>query len=255
MRKIAIGTGFVVALLAITACTSQPEVVFDPPASSSSSSDSSDSSESSHSSSLQQTSTTTTSALSKTSLPSSVRISVPFAPQAPFTNWDPPYDEACEEASLILVKEFLAGRKSITLAEMDTQIQDLVAWETQQGLPIDITIAQLKDVAEQKYGLRARLLENPSIDDIKHELGNGHPVIVPLAGRDIGNPYYSGEGPWYHMLVIVGYDSKNFITNDVGTKRGEGYTYRYAVLHDAIHDWTGIKEEIRQGKAIALVIE
>ncbi|MBU1911108.1 hypothetical protein KKG16_01695, partial [Patescibacteria group bacterium] len=89
---------------------------------------------------------------------------------------------------------------------------------------------------------------------IKEELIKGNPIIIPAAGRDLDNPYFSGEGPWYHMLVIKGYDKKRFITNDPGTRRGEGYKYEYSVLLNAVHDWTGIKEDIRNGDQIMLVI-
>lgn len=187
-------------------------------------------------------------------LPRSVSIAVPFASQAPFANWGMPYQEACEEASLILVHYYLA-EKTLSLEQMDRAILDLVAYEEQHGYPPDVTIAELARIAEDYYGYSTRILSDPTIDGIKAEIAKGNPVIVPLAGRDLGNPYYSGEGPWYHMLVITGFDSRNFITNDVGTKRGKGYTYRFNTLMNAIHDWTGVKEEIRQGKSVALVVE
>jgi len=69
------------------------------------------------------------------------------------------------------------------------------------------------------------------------------------------NPYFSGEGPWYHMLVLTGYGWWDFITNDPGTRRGAGYEYRFSTLLNAIHDWTGIKEEIRKGRSAVLVLD
>ena len=78
---------------------------------------------------------------------------------------------------------------------------------------------------------------------------------VPVAGRELGNPYFSGGGPWYHMLVITGYDGNRFITNDPGTKRGEDYKYSADVLIEAIHDWTGSKDTITSGAKTAVVIE
>lgn len=189
------------------------------------------------------------------SLPPSVLLRVPFGAQAPHGNWDPPYDEACEEASLILAQAFFADESNLSAQEMDRRILELVDWETRAGLPIDITMAQLKDVAAQRYGLKTTLVDDPSVDDIKQALAAGHPVIVPLAGQDIGNPYYSGDGPPYHVLVIIGYDERNFITQDVGTKRGEQYAYRYDVIMSALHDWTGSTATIRTGAKRALIIE
>jgi hypothetical protein len=184
-----------------------------------------------------------------------LRLHVPFGVQAPLANWDPPYDEACEEASLILAQAFFSGETSLTSAEMNTRILDLVDWETKAGLPIDITVAQLQNVADKKYGLKTAIVDNPTVEDITQALAAGHPVIVPLAGQDIGNPYYSGDGPPYHMLVIIGYDGSHFITQDVGTKRGEGYAYSYDTILNALHDWNGTNAAIRGGAKRMLVIE
>jgi hypothetical protein len=39
------------------------------------------------------------------------------------------------------------------------------------------------------------------------------------------------------MMVIRGYDEKHFITNDVGTKRGQNFIYPYNVIMSAMHEW------------------
>ena len=187
-------------------------------------------------------------------LPPRVFIQVPFASQAPFGDWGMPYQEACEEASLILVHYYLE-QKALTPAEADAEIRRMAEYEVNElGFHADTTAEETAIVAQKFYGHKATVYYDITINDIKKQIAAGNPVIVPLAGRDIGNPYYSGLGPWYHMLVIVGYDSKNFITNDVGTKRGEGYKYPQQVLYDAIHNWTGAKEDIRNGRKAMLVV-
>jgi len=57
------------------------------------------------------------------------------------------------------------------------------------------------------------------------------------------------------MLVLTGYDRKRFVTNDPGTRRGQGYEYKYDVLLEAIHDWTGVKEEIATGQKRFLILD
>ncbi len=187
-------------------------------------------------------------------LPPSVRIQVPFMSQAPHGNWDMPYQEACEEASLILVHHYLQG-KPIDPDQMDREILEMVRFEEEElGFGADITMAELAEVARKMYGHDAELFEDFTTDDMKRFLAQGHPIIVPLAGRRLGNPYYSGEGPWYHALVITGYDEKHFITNDVGTRRGERYKFPYDTIYRNIHDWNTVKEDIERGKRVMLVV-
>ncbi|MBU1123983.1 C39 family peptidase [Patescibacteria group bacterium] len=189
-----------------------------------------------------------------TRLPSITLLEVPFSPQAPFANWDDPYQEACEEMSLIMIHHFIDG-SDLTKEQADEELIELTKWEKENGYPEDVTLSQLAEISCKYYKYcTTNLITEVTIDRIKEELIKGNPIIIPAAGRDLDNPYFSGEGPWYHMLVIKGYDKKRFITNDPGTRRGEGYKYEYSVLLNAVHDWTGIKEDIRNGDQIMLVI-
>ncbi|MFH0851922.1 MAG: hypothetical protein V1876_04205 [Candidatus Peregrinibacteria bacterium] len=187
-------------------------------------------------------------------IPFSVALSVPFSPQAPFANWDAVHEEACEEMSLLLVHHRLAGT-DLGHEQAEQELLALIAWEEEHGYPKDVTVEELGKIAKEYFGYRFRVIEGPSTEDLKRLLADGHSVIVPAAGRDLGNPHFSGEGPWYHMLVLTGYNEFFFITNDVGTKRGKDYVYRFETLLSAIHDWTGVKEEIRKGARRVLVIE
>ncbi|MCK5017940.1 MAG: C39 family peptidase [Candidatus Peribacteraceae bacterium] len=185
--------------------------------------------------------------------PSKLKLDVPFTTQAPNANWDDPYQEACEEASLIMVHSYLSNI-DLNIENSDEMILNLIKWEKENSYAQDVTLDQLAMIAEKYYKYETEIINNPNIDDIKKQIEKGNPVIVPVAGRNLGNPYFSGEGPWYHMLVIIGYKGNKFITNDPGTKRGEGYKYNFDVLLDAIHDWTGVKEEIEAGGRKILVV-
>tara|TARA_Y100000310_G_scaffold323676_1_gene384434 strand:- start:952 stop:1611 length:660 start_codon:yes stop_codon:yes gene_type:complete len=186
-------------------------------------------------------------------LPRKASLSVPFTVQAPHANWDAPYQEACEEAALLMVHSFLS-ESELTSQRANEQLLDLIEWETKKGYSEDVTLQELADIAEFFYGYTSQIIEDPSLRGIQEQIAQGNPVIVPAAGRMLGNPYFSGEGPWYHMLVITGYDGRRFITNDPGTKRGEGYRYKHDVLLDAIHDWTRVKEEISEGERRVLIL-
>jgi hypothetical protein len=205
-------------------------------------------------SSLSISSIETSHAQVSSSAPPSLLINVPFAPQSPFAVWDALHEEACEEMALIMVYYYLKGMP-LSLEDAEREVQALIAWERENGYADDVSAAELGDIATAFYGLRARVMTNVTEESLKNELTHGNPVIIPAGGRMLKNPYFSGEGPFYHMLVVTGYDSRGFITNDPGTKRGEEYWYATDVLMNAIHDWTGVKEEIAQGEKNALVVE
>ncbi len=181
-------------------------------------------------------------------------MTVPFSPQAPFAVWDPLHEEACEEMSLIMLDAYWRD-EALTPQIAEERLQALIAWETEQGYPEDVTAEEIAHIADVYFGLRATARTDVTQESIMEELRNGRPVIIPAAGRTLGNPYFSGDGPWYHMLVITGYEEGNFITNDPGTKRGENFIYNREVLLNAIHDWTGVKEEIQTGSKAMVVIQ
>lgn len=189
-----------------------------------------------------------------TSLPESILINVPFAPQAPFAIWDALHEEACEEMALIMVHHFLAGTE-LSMETAEAEVQSMVAWHREQGYADDVSSKELGEIAVALYGYKVRILSDVTADTLRQELARGNPVIIPAAGRELHNPFFSGEGPFYHMLVVIGYTSDGFITNDPGTKQGKQYWYSTEVLMDALHDWVGVKEQIATGPKTALVIE
>ena len=191
-------------------------------------------------------------------LPVEINLAVPFTSQAPHANWDLPYKETCEEASLYMVHAYYEGVKAGKIAAdtADAEIKKIIEFEKEIfGYYEDTTAEQIGTLAEMMYGHeKIELIENPTIDQIKTYVAEGHPVIVPAAGRELGNPNFTAPGPIYHMLVIRGYtkDGK-FITNDPGTKNGEAYVYDFDTVMNAMHDWNG-GLEITEGKKVVLVI-
>lgn len=187
--------------------------------------------------------------------PPKVLIPAPFSPQAPTANWDAAHEETCEEMSLILAFLAKQGVTSITAEEAEGQLQKLLAYELEHNYGQDITVAELQAIAKDYFNLSTSIISVRGEQDLVLPLSKGKLVIVPLAGRELGNPYFSGEGPWYHMVLLTGYTEESFITHDVGTRRGRNYKYDKLRFLNAIHDWTGVKEEIFRGERKALVIQ
>jgi hypothetical protein len=188
-------------------------------------------------------------------LPPAVQLDVPFTSQAPHRNWNQPYQDACEEANLLMVIHYL-NDVPFTLESADQEIVSMTAQVEQMGYGLSITMEQLADITRTLYpGYTVTLSTDVTKESIMKLLAQGKPVMVPAAGRMLSNPYYSGEGPWYHMILITGYDGKFFYTNDSGTSYGERYPYPHDVLLNAIHDWTGINENIGEGRKVMMTIE
>lgn len=169
-------------------------------------------------------------------LPAKITIEMPFTSQAPLTNWDALHEDACEEASLIMVMHYLKHTKITSKESAEEEIQQMVKWEDENNYGGSITLQQLADVAKH-YGFTKYHIESVTLANIKTELSKANPVIVPAAGRELDNPNFKSPGPIYHMLVIKGYDKDGFITNDPGTRKGEGFRYTFDNLINAIHNW------------------
>ena len=189
-----------------------------------------------------------------TGIPGSVLLDVPFLAQAPFGVWDPLHEDACEEASLIMVKHFLDKDRNLTPTSGDIEIRKIIQYEEKNGYGISISLEQLNQIAKEYLGMpTGRVKYDVTIDDIKKELAAGRPVIVPAAGKILPNPNFRNGGPNYHMLVVVGYNQKEFITNDPGTRKGESFRYSFQDLFGAIHDWD--ENNILNGQKAYLVFD
>ncbi len=187
-------------------------------------------------------------------LPEKILLKVPFTVQAPNANWDALHEEACEEASLIILKHFLKNEPMGSPEQVEEEIQSMIKYETDHGYKVDVTMDELAQISEDFYGFKtARVEKNITLDDIKKELVAGRPVIVPASGKMLDNPNFKNGGPLYHNLVIVGYDKKGFITNDPGTRKGEGFRYTFDNLFNAIHDWNS--SDINKGGKAYLVFD
>lgn len=171
--------------------------------------------------------------------PASKNLAVPFTSQAPYANWDVVHEDTCEEAAVYMVAQYYAGVSGVLDPKIaDTALLDMVDAETKAGLEPSVTAAELGTFSESYFGtMTATIIDDPTVDQIKTYIAAGTPVVALAAGQELGNPFYSGEGPLYHLFVIRGYDAENFITNDPGTRRGENYMYKYDVVMDALGDW------------------
>ncbi len=190
-------------------------------------------------------------------LKSTVTLKVPFTAQAPTSNWDELHNEACEEASAIMAYEYFIGNKQSVLPakDVETEISKLTNWQTKnQGYNLDQTSPEVAKMVQSVYNLKVDIAPNFDEPQIKQALNDGNLIIISFNGRLLGNPNYKAPGPVHHMMVITGYDSKGFIANDPGTKKGQNYHYTYDILHTAAAEWSQEDKTTHADQKIALII-
>ena len=182
-------------------------------------------------------------------------IQVPFTAQAPYGNWAEPWQDFCEEASVVMSAHFL-WNAPLTPKLADTEMQLIKQYEQVVFKKYnDTSVAQTASILKNLYGFKnieTRRVESASA--ITNELSQGKIILVPAAGRMLQNPYFKAPGPLYHMIVIRGFDDAKhtFITNDPGTRKGNGYEYDQELLFRAIHDWN--EENVMRGEKNVIII-
>ncbi len=191
-----------------------------------------------------------------TELTETKQLNVQFTAQAPTQKWVIPYDEACEEASMIMI-DYYHNEKPLTTESADSEILALTGWVADQGYAVDVGAFEMQKITAEYYGKKVKVYtgDEVTIENIKKLISMGYPIIVPFAGQQVGNKNYIYPGPPYHVLVLTGYDENNFYTNDPGTQFGQNYIYDQQLFFDAIHDWAGSKSNVLEGQKAMLVIE
>ncbi len=165
-------------------------------------------------------------------------LEVPFVCQAPFqteANWVH-HEESCEEAAFLQAHYYIQGITDPDPTESNRIILDMIAWQEKNfDEHKDIYANDLKNFINGYYDYPLEDIEiiyDASITDIKKAVSAGYPIIVPIMGDILKNPYYPYPG--YHMLTVIGYTPDKIITNDVGTRRGKDFSYTYEVFMEAV---------------------
>jgi hypothetical protein len=188
-------------------------------------------------------------------IPARVILQVPFSAQAPTNNWS--RNEDCEETSIMMANAFLTGttEDKVPAPAAQEAINNLKQWEqTNLGYNADTGADATTRMAEGAFGLTIRQIQNFTEADLKAEITNKHPILLPINAKLLGSPQYYSDGPTYHMIVIRGFKGDTFIVNDPGTNNGDGNEYSFAILQKASADWNNTTKTIDNSRKIALVV-
>ncbi len=167
----------------------------------------------------------------------SINLAVPFTSQAPTGNWEQPWQDACEEASFLMVDYYYQNKSLPESSVVEKTLAEMVDWQiTNWGEHKNLPVAEVKKYIETVSDYQVEIIELTSAK-LKELLATGQPVIIPADGHKLDNPNFTGDGPDYHMLVVKGYVGDKFITNDPGTRNGADYVYTADKLFSALADW------------------
>ncbi len=165
-----------------------------------------------------------------------VNLDVQFIPQGPLeaggAHWDI-HAESCEEAASLMAHNFIVG-KTTSMPDAEKDIFSLVDWQIENfGDEHDIYPDEVKELIQGYWGHKDVLvIKNATIKDLKEQMSQGYPVIVPTIAAYLNNPrYYDQE---YHMVLAKGYTSDSVIVHDNGTTWGADYIYSYETFQKAL---------------------
>lgn len=169
-----------------------------------------------------------------------VSETVPFTAQAPSAKWsDPRQEDGCEEAAALMAMAWVRGEVKINPQDAETEIIKLSDFlQNKYGEFRDVYVEDVVNWIFKDYYHynNVCLLKEATPEKIKKYLDAGHLVLAPTNGQALKNPHFKAPGPINHMVVVKHYDvaTKEFITNDPGTKHGENYRYPESRLYEAI---------------------
>ena len=186
-----------------------------------------------------------------------VLINVPFTSQAPNANWsDPRQQDGCEEASILMAWLWI-NNKTMSKAEAEKEIIAISDFELERyGNYHDTNAADTARTMKDYYGYdKLEVKMDPTIEDIKDAMREGKVVLVPANGQRLANPNYKPPGPTTHMLVIKGFDDARgkFITNDPGTRLGDGFEFTYQNVFNAMVDYPSGDHLSQEGRPKSMI--
>jgi hypothetical protein len=172
-----------------------------------------------------------------------VSLVVPYIKEVPAGVSGGNWKNACEEASIAMVEQFYTGKKVMNIdAGKAFMIKLFNKEDVLYGSNVNSDTDQVKYLIDSYSDYNAKIIDNPTVAQIKSEIDAGRPVITPHYGFALGNkdiPFLR-TGTSYHMETIIGYDdaAQQFIVNDSGDPiDGPGHRYDYSVFMNSIHDY------------------
>ena len=141
-----------------------------------------------------------------------------------------------------MVDGFYAKKTQFSTEESKQTMQTMIDWENAAWKKNDDTTAkETAELIKTHASFTSTIKRNPSLQDIKDELDEQHPVIALVNMYALYQEPASGDS--YHVLVITGYDEakQEFIVQDPARK--EATRRAYSTLMQSLHDFNPTSKE------------
>lgn len=161
---------------------------------------------------------------------------------ATWIKYDEPYQNFCEEASILNAYYFLVWKNQsieeykndlMKLKELEELLFESWYKHTNQEENLELLISFQWENQEILW----EIIKNPSIEDIKNNISKWNVVIVPVYWKGLTNTLFLWWWPIYHNLVIKGYTKDVFITNEVWVSKWDWFKYKIDELMENIYDY------------------
>ena len=173
-----------------------------------------------------------------------VELSVPFTSEIPNGAWVGPWKNACEEAAMTMVDQFYSGKNEMSKTMAIQLMTPLINVENKVlGYNANTDAEEIAKIMNNYTSAGAKVVDNPTLTQIKNELDNKRPVITLHYGFGLHNPVipFLPSGSSYHTMVLIGYNdnTQEFIVNDPGNEKGGlDYHYKYDTILTTLHDFS-----------------
>jgi len=106
------------------------------------------------------------------SLPAEVNLAIPFISQAPHQNWDLPYQEFCEEASVLMAASFIKNENILSPDDADKKMLAIKDFEEKKlGFYKDTSASETATILTEFYGLeKVEVVSDPTEQSLKKAL-------------------------------------------------------------------------------------
>lgn len=159
-----------------------------------------------------------------------------------WVKYEEPYQNFCEESSLLNWYYFLIWKEP-SLKEYNEdllklkELEDLLFKWWYKHTSIKDTLKLLIAFQWDDQKVFWEIIENPSIEDIKHNISKWNPIIVPVYWKWLSNNLFISWWPVYHNLLIKWYTEQNFIVNEVWVSKWDWYNYKISELMENIYNY------------------